>query len=48
MIDIHDTQSDKLPVVLTDDYASFFEREEMGYLTSTSHNMLTQASSILQ
>ena len=36
MINIHDTQSDKLPVVLTDDYISFFEREEMGYLTSTS------------
>lgn len=36
MIDIHDTQSDKLPVVLTDDYASFFEREEMRYLASAS------------
>ena len=34
MIDIQDTQSDKLPVVLTDDYISFFEGEEIGYLAS--------------
>ncbi len=36
MIDIQDTQSDKLPIVLTDDYISFFEREEIGYLASAS------------
>lgn len=36
MITIHDTQSEKLPIVVGSDYVSFFEREEMNYLASKS------------
>lgn len=36
MINIHDIQSDKLPVVMTDDYIFFFEKEERAYLASPS------------